>query len=66
MGLIPVEFWRRLLRELVEARGRRPGPGNPVEYGTTGAFLRFFGMTSLEDLPPLEETQAGDTTGINL
>ncbi|HBY46901.1 MAG TPA: SMC-Scp complex subunit ScpB [Thermomicrobiales bacterium] len=53
-------------RELVEARGRRPGPGNPVEYGTTGAFLRFFGMTSLEDLPPLEEALAGDTTGISL
>ncbi len=46
-------------RELVEARGRRSGPGNPVEYGTTGAFLRFFGMTSLGDLPPLDDGAPG-------
>lgn len=52
-------------RELVEALGRRPGPGNPVEYGTTGAFLRFFGMTSLEDLPPLEESVAGELPDIS-
>lgn len=52
-------------RELVEALGRRPGPGNPVEYGTTGAFLRFFGLTSLEDLPPLEESVAGELPDIS-
>ena len=38
-------------RELVEVRGRRSGPGNPVEYGTTPAFLQFFGLTSLDQLP---------------
>jgi segregation and condensation protein B len=42
-------------RELVEARGRRSTPGNPVEYGTTTAFLQFFGLTSLDDLPPLSD-----------
>ena len=52
-------------RELVEARGRRAGPGNPVEYGTTGAFLRFFGMTSLEDLPPLGESVSGDVPDVS-
>lgn len=54
-------------RELVEARGRRSGPGNPVEYGTTGAFLRFFGMTSLDELPTLEDeatTPDGDTATV--
>ena len=45
-------------RELVEVRGRRSGPGNPVEYGTTAAFLQFFGLTSLDQLP-----SAGDLTG---
>lgn len=44
-------------RELVEVRGRRSGPGNPVEYGTTPAFLQFFGLTSLDQLP-----SAGDLT----
>lgn len=55
-------------RELVEVRGRRSGPGNPVEYGTTSAFLQFFGLTSLDDLPTFinstpHETSAGDTSG---
>ena len=42
-------------RELVEPRGRRATPGNPIEFGTTAAFLQFFGLTSLEDLPPLSD-----------
>jgi segregation and condensation protein B len=42
-------------RELVEAAGRRPTPGNPVEYVTTATFLRMFGLASLEELPELSE-----------
>jgi segregation and condensation protein B len=42
-------------RELVEARGRRSTPGNPVEYGTTPGFLQFFGLTSLDELPSLSD-----------
>lgn len=42
-------------RELVEPRGRRSTPGNPVEYGTTASFLQFFGLASLDELPPLTE-----------
>ncbi len=42
-------------RELVEPLGRRSTPGNPVEYGTTGSFLQFFGLASLDELPPLSE-----------
>lgn len=42
-------------RELVEPRGRRSTPGNPVEYGTTAGFLQFFGLTSLDELPPLSD-----------
>lgn len=52
-------------RELVEARGRRSGPGNPVEYGTTGAFLRFFGMASIDDLPPLEDEPPNDPSVVS-
>lgn len=47
-------------RELVEARGRRLGPGNPVEYGTTATFLQFFGLPSLDALPPLDPVEQGD------
>lgn len=42
-------------RELIESRGRRSTPGNPVEYGTTAGFLQFFGLTSLDELPPLSD-----------
>lgn len=42
-------------RELIESRGRRSTPGNPVEYATTSSFLQFFGLTSLADLPPLSD-----------
>jgi segregation and condensation protein B len=41
-----------LTRELVEQVGRKEAPGRPILYGTTGRFLREFGLTSLEVLPP--------------
>jgi segregation and condensation protein B len=51
-------------RELVEPLGRRSTPGNPVEYGTTPAFLQFFGLTSLDELPAVadEPVQADPAT----
>lgn len=39
-----------LLREM----GRLDVPGRPIQYGTTPAFLRAFGLTSLEELPDAE------------
>ncbi|MCS7268394.1 MAG: SMC-Scp complex subunit ScpB [Geminicoccaceae bacterium] len=51
-----------LLVELgwVAPAGRREAPGRPVEWATTPAFLDAFGLSSLADLPPLEELAAGD------
>jgi segregation and condensation protein B len=42
-------------RELIEPVGRLSGPGNPVQYGTTGEFLRLFGLSSLQELPELPD-----------
>lgn len=42
-------------RDLVEITGRRNTLGNPHEYVTTSAFLGFFGLSSLDDLPPAGE-----------
>ncbi|WIJ23748.1 SMC-Scp complex subunit ScpB [Devosia sp. RR2S18] len=39
----------------IRMRGRRRTPGRPVTYGTTDAFLDYFGLESLGDLPGLEE-----------
>jgi segregation and condensation protein B len=41
---------RRLLVEL----GRSDAPGRPFLYGTGFDFLERFGLTSLDELPPLE------------
>lgn len=40
-------------RGLIEAVGRRPSVGSPIEYGTTLEFLRLFSLNSIDDLPPL-------------
>ena len=42
-----------LHRRLVVELGRRDTPGRPVLFGTTFTFLERFGLTSLDDLPPL-------------
>ena len=41
-------------KELVEELGRTDGPGRPILYGTSEAFLRHFGLESTAELPPLE------------
>jgi segregation and condensation protein B len=43
-----------LHRRLVVELGRSEGPGRPFLYGTAFEFLERFGMTSLEELPPLD------------
>lgn len=40
-------------KQLVEEKGRLELPGRPLLYGTTVHFLRCFGISSLEELPPL-------------
>jgi segregation and condensation protein B len=49
-----------LQRGLIEQVGRVPGPGNPIQYGTTPDFLLHFGLRSLADLPPLGQMQGQD------
>lgn len=43
-------------RELVEPCGNLDAPGRPTLYRTTQTFLRSFGLSSLEELPPLPES----------
>lgn len=42
-------------RLLVEDVGRAEGSGRAILYGTTEEFLNYFGLSSLEELPPLPE-----------
>lgn len=41
-------------RRLVKEVGRAEGVGRPILYGTTDEFLKYFGLKSLDDLPPVE------------
>ena len=47
-----------LHRRLVVELGRSDAPGRPILYGTGFDFLERFGMTSLEELPPLDASAA--------
>lgn len=52
-GVACGEVLRGLLeRRLVRIVGRAEELGRPMLYGTTGEFLRVFGLASLSDLPP--------------
>lgn len=42
-------------KELIMEVGRKEALGRPILYGTTENFLSHFGLTSLEDLPPMPE-----------
>jgi segregation and condensation protein B len=46
-------------RGYITALGQAPGPGQPVLYGTTPAFLEKLGLGSLSDLPPIEDLIPG-------
>lgn len=45
---------------LIEAIGRATTVGHPILYGTTFEFLQYFGLSSLDELPPLEGGRSTD------
>ena len=42
-------------KKLIEESGRLNVPGRPILYRTTPDFLRTFGISSLDELPPIEK-----------
>ena len=44
-----------LARNLIEVQGHLEQAGRPALLGTTFDCLQYFGLSSLEDLPPLDE-----------
>ena len=58
-GVAAGEVIRALMeRKLVKIVGRAEELGRPMLYGTTKSFLEVFGMSSLKDLPKVEELKA--------
>lgn len=47
-------------KKLIEEGGRLNVPGRPIQYKTTPDFLRTFGLSSLEELPPIEKISFGE------
>jgi len=44
-----------LERRLIKIVGKKEVVGRPLLYGTTQEFLKYFGISSLNDLPPIEQ-----------
>ncbi|EFI66547.1 SMC-Scp complex subunit ScpB [Lysinibacillus sp. HST-98] len=42
-------------RGLIKEVGRSEGTGRAILYGTTKEFLHYFGLNSIEEMPPLPE-----------
>lgn len=55
-----------LARDWIREVGRREVPGRPALYGTTRAFLEYFNLNKLEDLPPLIELRDISAIGAEL
>lgn len=47
-----------LEREWIRVVGHRDVPGKPALFGTTRAFLDYFNLKSLDELPPLAEIRS--------
>ncbi len=47
-------------KKLIEEAGRLNVPGRPIQYKTTPDFLRTFGISSLEELPPIDKISFGE------
>ncbi len=50
-------------KQLVKIVGRAEVLGRPMLYGTTRRFLEVFGLSSLDDLPRVEELRSGASAG---
>lgn len=53
-------------RDWVRVIGHRDVPGRPELFGTTRAFLDYFGLKKLDDLPPLADLSDWESLRIQL
>ena len=55
-----------LERDWVRVVGHRDVPGRPEMFGTTKAFLDYFGLKKLDDLPPLADLADWESLRVQL
>lgn len=46
-----------LSRQLIREVGKREVPGRPAQYGTTKEFLKLFRLSSIAELPKMDEME---------
>ena len=64
---VSTQIVRTLLeRGWVRVVGHRDVPGRPAMFGTTKAFLDYFSLKRLEDLPPLARIKEFDDLNVEL
>jgi len=51
-----------LTKGLIDDIGRADGPGRPILYSTTSEFLKHFGLSSYDELPPLDFEELQEST----
>lgn len=55
-GVSSVSILRKLVAKgLIKESGRSEMPGRPILYETTNEFLDFFGLSSTDDLPSIDD-----------
>ncbi len=62
-GIASSHMVRKLLsKNLIKEVGRSDLPGRPILYGVTDEFLDYFGLSSTQELPKLEEVEITEET----
>ena len=51
-----------LEKELITIAGKSESVGKPILYGTSGLFMDYFGINSIDELPQLKEFADNTTT----
>lgn len=51
-----------LNKGLIQEVGRAEAPGRPILYSVTTEFLQYFGLNSLDELPPWEDNETQTPT----
>lgn len=49
-------------KDLIMVKGKSNGIGRPLLYGTTDAFLKNFGFTTIKDLPEIDDIESAIST----
>jgi segregation and condensation protein B len=55
-----------LSKGLILETGRADSPGRPILYTTTPEFLQHFGLTSMDELPPLDKPDVENEDKVDL